>query len=361
MTMSTHYPKVNYKNRFKASIDDYFFDVAWTWNRDSDERTVFDLWLHVVDHCTRLVEAVRKERPREVINDLADTVMWFLSFLAQTHYSRNPVDTPFKITSLPSDIIWNKYPAICPACFEFDIIDTLGTPPADKASAVMTEKRGSLQEAIIKRAKEPSEPTICQCLSRIVFTEDGHDRFNSIANEIDELRLLYAQETRNLDKKITVVRQLEEMFEKIFGNAYQVFSIETIAFHLLEEVGEVSRALKDCYTFDSDREPFTPEVQVIRIRKFEEEIADVFSWIYALMLKIRFVYYDDAQKYFQTLVPEESRVRVVLDFTGAIHLSDIIWSKYGRKKDGLRSESLLCSGCFSAPCRCRRNLKLNWT
>src|ERR1051326_4048866 len=164
---------VSYNSRYSASIDDYFSDALWIWHRDAKERTVFDLWLHVVDHCSRLVEAVRKERPKEVIDDLANTFMWLLSFIAQTHQSKNSLDSHFRLEILPSDIIWNKYPARCPACFDYYMAQQIGAKSAEDAKHILDESRDALRNNIIKSIAETrtATPIVCECLSHIGFAE----------------------------------------------------------------------------------------------------------------------------------------------------------------------------------------------
>jgi NTP pyrophosphatase (non-canonical NTP hydrolase) len=357
--MTPYVPRVTRSTRAESSIDDYFSDACWIWRRDKNERTVFDLWLHVVDHCTRLVEAVRKERPKEVIDDLADTFMWFLSFIAQTHQSENDLDAPFRFEALPSDLIWNKYPARCSACFDYFITQILGANTSEEAERFIVEKDATIRQRIVALAGDATEACVCECLSRIVFAEERHNKYKAINRRLDALRLVYANATR--DRKIAGIRDLEVMFERIFGNAYEVFPIQSIAFHLLEEVGEVTQSLKDCYTYDSSREPFSEGLRGHRLLKFEEELADVFSWIYALLLKIRHVYYRDAQEYFKTLLPRNQPVTVNLDFIGVIHLDDIIWAKYGTDREGFPRNTMYCTGCFTAPCSCTRDLRIVWS
>ncbi len=359
--MAGHVPSVTHANRLQASIDDYFREAAWIWARDASERSVFDLWLHVVDHCSRLVEAVRKESGQEVMGHLSDTVMWLLQFVAQMHNSRNSIDAVFKTSTLPSDMIWNKFPGICPACLDFDIVHFLAITPGQNAREVLRRRREDIKSYLIQRVQTTTDPVPCQCLSRIVFAEDRHKLYRAIEHDLNDLRLNYAEAARKAGRKASSMSQLEQMFSRLFGHTYRVLSTETIAFHLLEEVGEVSEAVKDCYTFDSNREPFSGEALARRKRRLEEEIADVFSWIHALMLKIRRVYYEDAQNYFQMMLSDQELMVVRLDLVRAVTLPDVIWAKFGKDSDGQRMDGLCCSGCHAAPCQCRRDLKIDWS
>ena len=285
--------------------------------------------------------------------------MWFLSFIAQTHYTENTIDSPFMIESLPSDIIWNKYPAVCPACFDFMITNIIQANNGDEAAKFLKEKEDEIEKYLIEFSNSLDQPKVCHCLSRINFAEERHNIYKKINYELDKLRIKYASLTRKTIKRKSI-KELATMFESIFINSYHVFSVQTIAFHLLEEVGEVTQALKDRYTYDNKREPFTPELQIKRKLKLEEEIADVFSWIFALMLKLRYVYYQDAQEYFQTLLPKNQPVKIQFDFIEQINLAEIIWAKYGRNQDGTLNNTMVCTGCYKAPCECKRDLKIDW-
>ncbi|HWR82316.1 MAG TPA: MazG nucleotide pyrophosphohydrolase domain-containing protein [Candidatus Deferrimicrobium sp.] len=357
--MATYSFKVNNSNKSIVSIDDFFHDAAFIWHRDKKERTVFDLWLHVIDHCTRLVEAVRKEMPKKVIDDLADTIMWFFSFIAQALNSDNFIDNAFRIDKSPSDLIWNKYPCVCPACFDFLITDMINATNETEAERLLKENDNIIRDELIALSRNDDILTVCNCLSRIFFAEERHNIYKKVSCDLDKLRLFYADITRERHKKKTVL-ELETMFERIFTNSYHVFSVQNIAFHLLEEVGEVSQALKDRYTYDETREPYEMNRILERKNKLEEEIADVFSWIFALLLKLKRVYYQDAQEYFQTLLPKGVPLKIEFDFLNQISLAEIIWSKYGRKEDGSLSDSMLCTGCYRAPCECKRDLKIDW-
>jgi NTP pyrophosphatase (non-canonical NTP hydrolase) len=289
--------------------------------------------------------------------------MWLFSFLAQTHNSKHKIDRPFRVCEKPSDLIWNKYPGYCPACLDYEFTKMIGQSNASDVQKALEVARPRIETWISQEAEKANSPNPCQCLSRIAFAEERNDKLKVIKPMLDDFRLLYAEATRSNGKKKSGMMELQSMFEALFGNTYQVFSVQNIAFHLLEEVGEVSQALKDCYTFDKKRKPFSEEILKRRKMKFKEEIADVFSWLHALMLKIKHVYYRDAQEYFQSLLTDQDLVTVHFKkLVETISLSDIIWAKYGvTSNKGTKGDVLCCAGCFCAPCECKRDLKIDWT
>jgi NTP pyrophosphatase (non-canonical NTP hydrolase) len=299
------------------------------------------------------------------MDDLADTFMWFLSFVAQAHQSENQLDKHFRIELKPSDLIWNKYPGRCPACIDFhfaEIVDAAG--PNLEPLKALELARPMIEEWISTEAGIRDSPVPCQCLSRIAFAETRHQKYKELTADFDYYRIKYAEVTRRAGKKKEGMDELEAMFEGLFGQSYQVFSVQSVAFHLLEEVGEICQALVECYTFNEARpdERFSDELYKHRKMKLEEEIADVFSWIHALLLKIKQVYYRDAQEYFQTLLAaQDNPVRMELHMLEAISLPNVIWAKYGVDGRGNRQSSLRCKGCGEAPCGCQRDLKIDWS
>jgi len=72
-------------------------------------------------------------------------------------------------------------------------------------------------------------------------------------------------------------------FERIYGNLDRIQSIEQICFHLTEEIGEVARELRLV------RENHQKKKLKERVKKLQDELADVFDWLIALLLKISFI------------------------------------------------------------------------
>src|SRR5262249_38659890 len=130
----------------------------------------------------------------------------------------------------------------------------------------------------------------------------------------------------------------------------------SISFHLLEEVGDITKSLVDCYTFDDTREPFTNESGQQRRRMLGEQVTDLFSWLFAMIAKVDMVYYADAAKYNRIIASNADANRP----HQALRFADVIWAKYGTAPDGGLWNSLKCPGCLDAPCSCPRDLKIAW-
>ena len=67
--------KVNRDNRGSCNIDFYAHDCGIIWSKDK-ERPVFDLYYHVIEHASKLGEALRRELYDIAIHELGRTTIW---------------------------------------------------------------------------------------------------------------------------------------------------------------------------------------------------------------------------------------------------------------------------------------------
>lgn len=324
------------------------------------KRSVLDVWLHVVAHVARLAESVRREMSARIIADLAATVFWLFSFVSKCQNSLVPDDRVFRIALPPSSLIWNKYPGTCPACFDFWITEqilNLGAVPPSELTAVFQRERAAVLFQLESAAASNTVPRPCTCLSRIAITEQRHEHYRVLEDDLHDLRLHYARQSVVRQRGLTSVPDIEAMFSKLFENSYVLLSLEAVAFHLLEEVGEVTEALKACYTYERTQAPWSEQAARRRVLKLEEEIADVFSWAFAVVLKIKKSRFEEVEKYLNEF---PDRVISGFEFTKRITLADIVWTKYGITADKQVSDRLLCPGCHKRPCGCKHDLRVAW-
>jgi len=133
--------------------------------------------------------------------------------------------------------------------------------------------------------------------------------------------------------------QLEGMFRRVFSNSTYVLTPSEIAFHLMEEVGEVSAALADLELSKAvlrksknQRNDFEQERKKL-VLELSGELADVFSWTMSLIDKVRMLLssFDD---YFGSIPRTQSgtlaEIKALLgQDANKINVCDIIWNKYG--------------------------------
>ena len=326
-------------NPHEASIEEYAEVISNIWPQDK-ERPIWLVWIHVLSHATVVCEEVRKNRWHKVAKELAEVVVWWLTFVRRVTQEppKNATEAvkivPY-VNSTPSDILWNKYPGVCPVCFGRWV--QANCQPTEDVSRLISEK---LREINAFFRKSPQ----CTCLAAKEDVEERDDEFKKFTRKCV---LEYARKMRQR-RRPQSLKGMAEMLYSIFANNIEVLSVEEIAFHLLEEVGEVSKSLaslfmQDIQDGDIEIQQFMAERQE-KVRDFAEEIADAFSWAVSLLAKIhRFL--ECAAEFaaeYKTVEGMPELVRGNLDRTR--NIVDLIWTIYGK------GSMLVCEVCKDFPC-----------
>ncbi len=321
----------------EATIEEYAEAIAGIWPQDR-QRPLWLLWIHVLSHATAVCEEVRRNRWHKVAKELAEVVVWWLTFVRRVCIppARNVGDAakivPY-IGSTPSDIVWFKYPRLCPVCFGRWLWQN--GQGAEDASRLVGERQKDIN------AYFRANP-YCTCLAAKGDVEERDGGFKKFTKSC--LRE-YARRMRH-HRKPQSLREMAEMVKGIFANNIEVLSVEEIAFHLLEEVGEVSKSLASL--FMQDIEPLEEGAFLAERREkvtdFAEEIADVFSWSVSLLAKI-YRFLECAAEFaaeYKTVAGTPELVRGNLDRTR--NVVDLIWAIYGK------GSILVCEQCREFPC-----------
>lgn len=160
-----------------------------------------EIWLHLMEEAGEIAEDLRKENFKRLSYDLPDVFAWLCAFSNKFNVSLD-------------ELVWNKFPAICPYC-------------------------------------EQEENCIC------------------IAASYPDYNPTRLRDFRKRDeKKPETLEAWQNMFKTIYWNVNRDRPRFAIGFHLMEEIGEVAKEIRV-----GDRE------------KCKEELADVFAWIIALVMK----------------------------------------------------------------------------
>lgn len=323
-------PLVKYETRHDASIDAYGKDIGRIWRRNKDDRSVLDIFLHVYDHASRISRAACRQRPADAVGPLADTAVWMFSLLAQCQGSRKRQDRLFACDLPPSDIIWNKYPGTCPACFDNWLLALLERHGSDSLAGATNP---DIEAALAARARRFTGPDPCTC----VHPADQR-ALRKVRPDLDKYRLAYAGLLRQSGHKVTRMADLERMFGAIYGGVDDHRTFDFLALHLAKELGKTAAAVKDCYTYDDAREPFSLELHALRRQHLQGKIADVFAWLFTLARKVG-----------------------VLCGCDRHFLTEALWQNYGTTVAGSNWDQLKCPRCQSASCDCARDLKIQWS
>lgn len=301
-----------------VSLDKFVEIVAGIYYKQDKKRSVWDIWLHATHHAASIGEEVRKEKPEDkLLQEIADFCMWLFTFVGKIkgnigvplgNRPERPEESVIRLKYEFSDLIWNKYPNMCPVCFWRRISN--GKDVSDIGF---------------------NDP--CDCFLHEVESRDEAQR----KEHIKKLRK-YA-ETSSLDKP-TSVDEWQKMFCTVYQANLRHLTLADIAFHLLEEVGEVSDAMVRMYTYSI--EEFESGEPSWRQMYLENEIADVTSWIFTLVNKLQWV--ETIAKAHERYILGEA-VLPAIPYT----LSGIIWNRYGSAE----RQCLYCPHkCKQPICKC---------
>lgn len=308
--------KITKDNVGNKPLDDFIAAVAGIYDIQDEQRSLYDIWLHATHHAASIGEEIRKFKPGEkLFKEIADFAMWLFTFVGKINVPLGTQTNPHGIEESTirirgkisfSDIIWNKYPRLCPVCFWRRF-----------------QKIGRIEDV---RAGP------CDCLVHEVEMRDK-------AQEKQQLEELQRYANMHSKNKPETVDGWQDMFKDIYKANLRHLDLEDIAFHLLEEVGEVSNAVVRSYTYVGEElkagEPYS------RQRFLESEIADVSSWIFALVNCLELV--PEIAKELEKFVFGETVLR-----DEKITLSRIIWKRYAWPRNSWYCPHV----CESPKCKC---------
>ena len=246
------------------------FEVRNNQLKSSGSENARFMWLKVIEHSTRIAEAIRKREFFDAVSSISRVFCWICGFV-----KNNPELLGTENTTTPlADILWHKYPRTCAYC----------TP-------IMTEE---IKEVIERRQALP-----CLCEPNMEKVRNK----KATAINLEEYREL--ERPNSLD-------DWSNMFVTIYRQRCSLTSLESICFHFLEEVGEVLTMMQMIANFNTN---FTKNMSVADIKKntifkeffkdlinkpdakydefvnlmrisLDDEIADVLSWLFSLVEKL---------------------------------------------------------------------------
>jgi NTP pyrophosphatase (non-canonical NTP hydrolase) len=275
-------------------------------------RSLWDIWCHALHHAAAIAEEVRKTSPPYATEDklnqeVADLSLWVFTMLGKLEgtlgrpaLNQPPQDWIIRISVGASNLMWNRYPGICPWCYCAIHADDSST----HAGADNT----------------------CRC-DELLISDRRKDK--------TELRSR-AQRTRKLARQHASRKPLsldgwQDMIGMLYRERLSRLSLAYVALHLLEEMGEVSDALVRMYTY-LEGESLERELVARQIR-LEDELADVLSWLFGFVERLN----------------TSSSQQAYLVSGGRHLLSQILWGKYG--SDEMRS--FWCRHCKKVVCDCK--------
>lgn len=315
------------------SVDDYVDIVSNVWRAIHPRRTVLDVALHVLDHASKLGEAIRRRNVDLILEEMAETTNWLFGFVAKLHDDKTGWESRYDIPTEFSRMIWDKYPDLCPQCFERIYSLNKGKK---SAGDVVIGIKGKCKHCLsdYPRVEERSTGGLSDPQKRQLTELSEKERRD------------YAQKTSmEIPKSL---EEMEAMFHRIYESNTALATVEQIGFHILEEAGEMGRAVIDVYTDKSTNGLLDKERENLC-----DEAAEVFAWLCSLTLNVQ-TEAEHFDKYRNKLASYALPDRGEAKFAKDIGLEKILWVKY-RNRETMEYE---CPYCRKPTCTCK--LKFAW-
>jgi NTP pyrophosphatase (non-canonical NTP hydrolase) len=269
-----HGPLFTFAVMSDATFEVYQEGLREVYSGNDHIRDLNGVWHRIIHRSSELGEQVRETKSEDkdyeaLLNPLADVFCWINNFIdrcnaGQPRYRLYPEGEPVKGT--PSYIIWEKYPGFCPTC-----------------------GAGNRREGI-----RVYGTMVHQCKCSIVEPEE--------INKTKTIKVAQEEAEDRIERRPQNVDEMVHIFEAIYANRYENFSLEELTLHFLEEVGEVTEELAKLeqlnemepaeWKGDSELEkydhyPNTLEGKIEYEKwKLRREIADNYSWIAAIIIKL---------------------------------------------------------------------------
>jgi NTP pyrophosphatase (non-canonical NTP hydrolase) len=267
-------------------------------------------------HAAAIAERARKKASADdLFKEIADFALWLFTAVHKLegpigeirNTNETPLETVIRIRTGCSDLLWHRYPRFCPLCYE----------------------RRTKGDRKLEKSQSFLEP--CDCLSTDHVPQEKPLRRAALV----ALRG-FSEETRNSKPKS--IDGWQEMFETVFRANLRHLTLTDATSHLLEELGEASDAMIRMSSYRN--EDFVKGEPDHRQFRLEAQVADVFSWLFAIVLKA------DLNR--SGLDCERSRSHELAATGAATRLSEIIWDRYGCED----LSSFWCPFCERIACEC---------
>ena len=298
----------------RMQLDEYVRIVPQIYSAHDRNRSLWDVWCHTLHHGAGVAERLRKEQPADkLFKEIADFALWLFTVVQKLSgrpgrhkgSAETPVETLIRIQNGCSDLVWHRYPGVCHICY---------------ARRSRAGKKGA------------SLLAPCDCSPT---TPDLRDK----DAKRSDLRALWQFSHTCRSRKPSDINAWQAMFAEVFGTNIKRLSPIEIGFHLMEELGEVSDAMVRMYSYRKN--DFRTGEPNWRQARLEAQIADVFSWLFALSEKLNEL---KRSRHNARLGTEEGDMSAGQRIT----LSGIIWLRYGSERLG----SFRCPSCDKRTCSC---------
>ncbi len=300
---------INQTNYASKSIDDWQVDFHTVYGGVDSKRRPTEIWLMLVEDASQVAEAVRLGHYPEALKRLSHVTCWACSFASRL---QDKSDLEVRTRNSIQKMIWYKYPNLCSTCAQ--------------PRCICSVRRAEIEEMTSEEKQRLKD-------SNQVALTTARSRRQEIPKSLDKL---------------------QDMFGFIYQGAHYSISLEAIAFHFMEEVGEVATCIRQLRTLNQTAKlkRLSPSQERKRVdnieywrQELEDEIADVMSWCFSLTAKLDYILGAGSMFLSDELHPRRRRGR---SQSVGLRLSKTLWDEY-RADD---FDGLWCPQCKQRVCQC---------
>jgi hypothetical protein len=301
---------VGHNNFESASLDQWQKAFYVLYGNVDQKLPLYDIMLQMVADSARIAEAMRRGSYHAALNEIPKIFSWLCSMTSKVARNQEQYDDIGGKKSL-ADLIWNKYPGVCAFC---------------------------------------AEPK-CHCPALHVDAMTQQEREKHLEKVKDKLN------AARQNPRPTKLNDWVQMFEDVYGTVNASRSSAQKTFHFLEEIGEVEVELRK-----ADRQKaglnvlgnkklkleYRGEVPYAKI-EWEDEVADVFSWLTAVYLHLKGGL-DDTIKLIAAFAEDGQADVASAPLKPIYSFANWVWRAFENKegdKIGLR-----CHRCHKTECDC---------
>src|SRR5271165_1132887 len=111
----------------RMQLDEYVDVISNVYIAQDRNRSIWDVWCHALHHGAAVAEKIRRRAPAaELMQEVADFALWLFTAVHKLAGEigkpngvpgESSVEPFIRIRSRCSDLVWHKYPRVCPSCY----------------------------------------------------------------------------------------------------------------------------------------------------------------------------------------------------------------------------------------------------
>ena len=263
--------------------------------KSGEECELEALWLHVIEEASELAEALRYESVEGVKQNIIGVLAWFGAFLQcikDHRFGRHTFEEILEQRLIDISTVIIK-----------EMKEAGSSGSAELSTGNLEKIRKQIKENyvdLIILLKYPYCCPFCECKEHCNCLGMSEDEYKKKKEELESVKTRAAimknsgaiEISDGMPKFVLPgkgIRGWKDIFKRIYGRQIRSQTLEQVGFHLMEEIGEVARALrkvKEAVRKAEEAKEVREKEIYKEVANLQDELADTFDWVMAMILKI---------------------------------------------------------------------------